>query len=57
MSSIDIFAWFVLLIIIAMAVGIFVALGMAPGQIARRRGHPWAQAVARDAGVPKQVPP
>ena len=24
----------------------FVALGMAPGRIARKRGHPWAQAVA-----------
>jgi prepilin signal peptidase PulO-like enzyme (type II secretory pathway) len=46
MSGIDIFAWIVLFILIAMAVAIFVALGMAPGRIARRRGHPWAQAVA-----------
>jgi hypothetical protein len=46
MSFIDIFAWFVLVILIAMAVAIFVALGMAPGRIAYKRGHPWAQAVA-----------
>jgi Protein of unknown function (DUF3302) len=46
MSFIDTFAWIVLLILVAMAVAIFVALGMAPGLIARRRGHPWAQAVA-----------
>jgi hypothetical protein len=46
MSFIDIFAWFVLLILIAMVIAIFVALGMAPGLIARRRGHPWAQAVS-----------
>jgi hypothetical protein len=29
-----------------MMVAIFVALGMAPGRIARNRGYPWAQAVA-----------
>ena len=46
MSFIDYFAWLVLFILVAMVVAIFVALGMAPGRIARRRGHPWAQAVA-----------
>jgi len=46
MSFIDIFAWFVLLIVIATIVAIFVALGVIPGYIARKRGHPWAQAVA-----------
>jgi uncharacterized BrkB/YihY/UPF0761 family membrane protein len=46
MASIDIFAWIVLIILIATAVAIFVALGMAPGRIAHKRGHPWAQAVA-----------
>ena len=46
MTFIDYFAWFVLFILVAMTVAIFVALGMAPGRIARRRGHPWAQAVA-----------
>jgi hypothetical protein len=46
MSFIDIFAWIVLLLMVAIVVAIFVALGIAPGMIARRRGHPWAQAVS-----------
>jgi hypothetical protein len=45
MSVIDIFAWIVLIVLIATSVAIFVALGMMPGRIARKRGHPWAQAV------------
>ncbi|MDQ6432793.1 DUF3302 domain-containing protein [Mesorhizobium sp. LHD-90] len=45
MSFIDIFAWIVLLVVIATLVAIFVTLGMMPGRIARRRGHPWAEAV------------
>ena len=46
MSFIDIFAWIVLIILIAMVIAVFVALGMMPGHIARRRAHPWAQAVS-----------
>jgi hypothetical protein len=46
MSFIDIFAWIVLIILIAMAIAVFVALGMMPGHIARRRAHPWAHAVS-----------
>jgi uncharacterized BrkB/YihY/UPF0761 family membrane protein len=46
MAFIDIFAIIVLLVAIASAIGIFLILGIAPGYIARRRGHPWAQAVA-----------
>ena len=46
MSGLDIFAWIVLLVLVATLVAIFVALGMMPGRIARRRGHPWAEAVA-----------
>jgi prepilin signal peptidase PulO-like enzyme (type II secretory pathway) len=42
----DIFAWIVLIVLIATLVAIFVALGMMPGRIARKRGHPWAEAVA-----------
>jgi uncharacterized membrane protein len=42
MSLIDIFAWIVLLVLVA----VFVALGMMPGRIARKRGHPWPEAVA-----------
>ncbi|HET9535382.1 MAG TPA: DUF1254 domain-containing protein, partial [Mesorhizobium sp.] len=43
---IDIFAWIVPIVLIATLVAIFVALGMMPGHIARKRGHPWAEAVA-----------
>jgi uncharacterized BrkB/YihY/UPF0761 family membrane protein len=46
MAFIDIFAWIVLLVVIATLLAVFVALGMMPGRIARRRGHPWADAVA-----------
>jgi uncharacterized BrkB/YihY/UPF0761 family membrane protein len=46
MTFIDIFAWIVLLVVIATLVAVIVALGMMPGRIARRRGHPWAEAVA-----------
>ena len=43
---IDIFAWIVLIVLIATLVAIFVALGMMPGHVAHKRGHPWAEAVA-----------
>lgn len=46
MSITDLFAWIVLVVLIATLVAIFVALGMLPGHIARQRKHPWAQAVA-----------
>ncbi|MEA1835219.1 DUF3302 domain-containing protein [Methylobacterium durans] len=46
MPFIDIFAWIVLAVVAATLVACFVALGAMPGRIARRRGHPWAQAVA-----------
>lgn len=46
MSFIDIFAWVVLLVLIATVVAVFVTLGMMPGHIARKRNHPWAEAVA-----------
>ncbi len=45
MSGIDIFAWVVLLVIIASVVVVFVVLGMLPGKIARQREHPQAQAI------------
>jgi hypothetical protein len=45
MPFIDIFAWIVLVVLLVTLVAIFVALGMMPGRIARRRGHPWAEAV------------
>ena len=46
MSGLDIFAWIVLLVLVATLVALVVALGIMPGRIARRRGHPWAEAVA-----------
>jgi uncharacterized BrkB/YihY/UPF0761 family membrane protein len=46
MAFIDIFAWIVLLVLITILVVVFVALGMMPGHIARKRRHPWAEAVA-----------
>lgn len=45
MHVIDIFAWIVLAILVAILIAVFVALGMLPGLIARKRGHPWAEAV------------
>ena len=46
MSFLDIFAVIVLVVLVATLVAIFLALGMLPGHIARKRGHPWAEAVA-----------
>jgi hypothetical protein len=51
MSLIDIFAWIVLLVLVATLVAVFVALGMMPGRIARKRGIPglrrWRSEVGR----------
>jgi prepilin signal peptidase PulO-like enzyme (type II secretory pathway) len=46
MSFLDIFAVIVLVVLIATTAAIFIALGMLPGHVARKRGHPWAEAVA-----------
>ena len=45
MPFIDIFAWIVLIVLVVTIVAFVAALGMMPGRIARRRGHPWAEAV------------
>ncbi len=45
MSFIDLFAAFVLLVLVLTGVAAFIAMGMAPGYIAKQRNHPWAQAV------------
>lgn len=45
MAFLDLFAWFILAVLAATAIAIFVALGMAPGYVARKRGHPWTTAV------------
>ena len=46
MAFIDVFAIIVLIVAVASAVAIFIILGMAPGYVARRRGHPSAKAVS-----------
>jgi hypothetical protein len=45
MSGLDIFAWIVLVVLAASTIGVILIAGALPGQIARSRGHPWAQAV------------
>ena len=45
MSVLDIFAWIVLIVLLASTIAVIVFLAMLPGSIARSRNHPWAQAV------------
>jgi amino acid transporter len=45
MSGLDVFAAFVLLIVIVTAIAIWVALAMLPGRIAKSRNHPQAEAI------------
>lgn len=45
MSTLDIFAWIVLIVLICSTVLVIVVMAMLPGMIAKRRNHPWAQAV------------
>jgi len=45
MSVLDIFAWIVLIVLVASTVAVVVFLAMLPGMIAKKRHHPWAQAV------------
>ena len=46
MSALDIFAWIVLGVLVLSTVAVVVFLAMLPGMIAKKRQHPWAQAVA-----------
>ncbi len=46
MSALDIFALFVLLVMIVAGIGLFVVLGMLPGKVAEQRNHPYQQAIA-----------
>jgi hypothetical protein len=41
----DVFAWIVLIVLVASTVAVAVFLAMLPGMIAKKRNHPWAQAV------------
>jgi len=45
MSGYDIFAWIVLVILLASAIGVVCIAGWLPGHIAKSRNHPHAQAV------------
>jgi hypothetical protein len=40
-----ILAWVVLIVLIACTISVIVFLGMLPGMIAKKRRHPWEQAV------------
>ncbi|MBX5168760.1 DUF3302 domain-containing protein [Rhizobium sp. NZLR1b] len=40
-----VFAWIALLVLVASTVAVVVFLVMLPGMIAKKRNHPWAQAV------------
>ena len=46
MSGYDIFAWIVLVILVVTLLGVLYLMGSLPGHVARRRNHPWAEAVA-----------
>jgi hypothetical protein len=41
----DIFAWIVLIVLVASTAAVAIFLAMLPGMIAKKRGHPWAQGV------------
>ncbi|MGR9212179.1 DUF3302 domain-containing protein [Rhizobium leguminosarum] len=45
MSALDIFAWIVLIVLVLSTVAVLVFLAALPGMIARKRNHPWTQAV------------
>lgn len=45
MSGLDIFAWIVLIILVASTTAVVIFMAMLPGMIAKKRNHPWAQAV------------
>jgi hypothetical protein len=45
MTGLDIFAWVVLVTLIATAIFVFIVLAMLPGKIAKGRGHPQQPAI------------
>lgn len=45
MSALDIFAWIVLVVLVASTIGVLCIAGWLPGHVAARRNHPWAEAV------------
>jgi O-antigen/teichoic acid export membrane protein len=45
MTGLDIFAWIVLVVLVCSTVFVVVFIAMLPGIIAKKRNHPWAEAV------------
>ncbi|EPE96315.1 DUF3302 domain-containing protein [Rhizobium grahamii] len=45
MTALDIFAWIVLVVLVLSTLFVLIFLAMLPGMIAKRRNHPWEQAV------------
>ncbi|MGO4287933.1 DUF3302 domain-containing protein, partial [Bosea sp. TAB14] len=45
MTGLDIFAWIVLTVLVLSTVVVIAFIGSLPGVIARKRNHPWAEAV------------
>jgi Kef-type K+ transport system membrane component KefB len=45
MTGLDIFAWIVLIVLLVSTVFVVIFMAMLPGIIARKRNHPWADAV------------
>jgi len=45
MSGLDFFAWIVLAILLGVFLLVIWLMGSTPGHVARRRHHPWAEAV------------
>jgi hypothetical protein len=46
MAFFDIFAWIVLMLLVATGVGVVVLLGLWPARVAQARNHPQAEAIA-----------
>ena len=45
MTALDVFAWIVLIVLVASTVAVMLFLAALPGHIAKSRNHPWAKAV------------
>ena len=45
MTGYDVFAWIILFILLAVLMLVIWLMGSSPAHVARRRGHPWAEAV------------
>lgn len=57
MGLLDVFSLFVLLVIIAVGVAILLTLGWLPGNIARKRHSPWAEAINVAGWIGILLPP